>query len=106
LYPWGFLSLEGLLEVGFGDRDFTVCEKCGYMCRDFFKWMAMQDENQTYWRALGSGQYVWGKGLFQSKAKRCYTLALEAIVHETATPKREWSAKQKWREIFTTNFPN
>jgi hypothetical protein len=29
LYPWGFLSLEGLLEVGFGDRDFTVCEKCG-----------------------------------------------------------------------------
>jgi hypothetical protein len=77
-----------------------------YMCRDFFKWMAMQDENQTYWRALGSGQYVWGKGIFQYKAKRCYTLALEAIVHETATPKREWSAKQKWREIFTTNFPD
>jgi Second Messenger Oligonucleotide or Dinucleotide Synthetase domain len=77
-----------------------------FMCRDFFKWMAMQDENQTYWRALGSGQYVWGKGIFQFKAKRCYTLALEAIAHETATPKREWSAKQKWREIFTTNFPD
>lgn len=77
-----------------------------YMCRDFFKWMAVQDENQEWWRAPGSGQYVWGKGLFQYKAKRCYNLSLEAIEHEMATPKREWSAKQKWREIFTTNFPD
>lgn len=77
-----------------------------YMCRDFFKWMADQDENQEWWRAPGSGQYVWGKGLFQYKAKRCYNLSLEAIAHEMATPKREWSAKQKWREIFTTNFPD
>jgi Second Messenger Oligonucleotide or Dinucleotide Synthetase domain len=77
-----------------------------YMCRDFFKWMAAQDENQEWWRAPGSGQYVWGKGLFQYKAKRCYNLSLEAIEHEIATPKREWSAKQKWREIFTTNFPD
>lgn len=77
-----------------------------YMCRDFFKWMAAQDENQEWWRAPGSGQYVWGKGLFQYKAKRCYSLSLEAIEHEMATPKREWSAKQKWREIFTTNFPD
>lgn len=77
-----------------------------YMCRDFFKWMADQDENQEWWRSPGAGQYVWGKGLFQYRAKRCYNLALEAIEHETATPKREWSAKQKWREIFTTNFPD
>lgn len=77
-----------------------------FMCRDFFKWMAAQDENQEWWRAPGSGQYVWGKGLFQYKAKRCYNLSLEAIEHEMATPKREWSAKQKWREIFTTNFPD
>lgn len=76
-----------------------------YMCRDFFKWMAAQDENQEWWRAPESGQYVWGKGLFQYKAKRCYNLSLEAIEHEMAMPKREWSAKQKWREIFTTNFP-
>ncbi len=77
-----------------------------YMCRDFFKWMAEQDENQSWWRAPGSGQYVWGKGLFQFNAKRCYNLSLEAIEHEMATTKREWSAKQKWREIFTTNFPD
>ena len=76
-----------------------------YMCRDFFQWMAAQDEKQEWWRSPGSGQYVWGKGLFQYKAKRCFNLSLEAIEHETATPKREWSAKQKWREVFTTNFP-
>ena len=76
-----------------------------YMCRDFFKWMADQDENQEWWRAPGSGQYVWGKGLFQYKAKRCYNLAVEAIEHETAMPKREWSAKQKWRDVFSTKFP-
>jgi hypothetical protein len=77
-----------------------------YMCRDFFKWMADQDENQEWWRAPGSGQYVWGKGLFQYKARRCYNLSLEAIQHEMATPKREWSAKQKWLEVFTPNFPD
>ena len=36
-----------------------------FMCRDFFKWMAEQDENQIYWKAPGSGQYVYPKGLFQ-----------------------------------------
>lgn len=76
-----------------------------FMCRDFFKWMADQDEKQEFWRAPGSGQHVWGKGLFQHKAKRCYDLSIEAISHEMANPKREWSAKQKWREIFTANFP-
>lgn len=36
-----------------------------FMCRDFFRFMADQDRNQEYWRAPGSGQYVYGKGLFQ-----------------------------------------
>ena len=77
-----------------------------YMCRDFFAFMADQDEDQEYWRAPGSSQYVYGKGLFQRKAKRCYNISLEAIAHEVASPKREWSAKQKWREIFGTSFPS
>jgi len=76
-----------------------------FICRDFFKWMADQDAEQEYWRAPGSGQYVYKKGHFQYKAKRCYNIAQEAIDHETATPKREWSAKQKWREIFGSDFP-
>jgi len=77
-----------------------------FMCRDMFKWMSEQSEEQSYWRAPGSGQYVLGKGLFQYKAKRCYNIALEAIAYETKTPKQEWAAKNSWREIFGTAFPN
>jgi hypothetical protein len=77
-----------------------------FLCRDFFLWMSEQSDTQEYWKAPGSGQYVYGKGLFQYKATRCYNISLDAIVHETASPKREWSAKQKWREIFGTSFPD
>jgi len=74
-----------------------------YMSRDFFAWMALQSAEQDYWIAPGSGQYVYGKGLFQYKAKRCYNIGLEAIQYQTNG--NEWSAKQKWREIFGTAFP-
>jgi hypothetical protein len=76
------------------------------MSRDFFKWMMEQDETQEYWRAPGSGQYVYGKGLFQYKAKRCYNISCEAITREMDTPKQEWSAKQNWRQVFGTAFPD
>ncbi len=77
-----------------------------YISRDFFQWLAVQDSNKDYWKAPGSGQHVYRKGLFQYKARRCYNIALEAIEHEMATPKREWSAKQKWRAIYGTSFPS
>ena len=75
-----------------------------FMCRDFFEWMAVQSSEQEYWKAPGSGQYVYGKGLFQYKARRCYNISLEAINYEIE--KKGWSAKQKWREIFGTTFPD
>lgn len=77
-----------------------------FMCRDFFRFMADQSRTQAYWRAPGSGQSVYGGELFQWKATRSYNLSLEAIEHEMAKPKREWSAKQRWREIFGTRFPD
>lgn len=77
-----------------------------YLSRDFFRFMADQDSGKEYWKAPGSGQYVYGKGLFQWKATRCYNISLEAIANETANPKREWSAKQNWREIYGTSFPD
>ena len=76
-----------------------------WMSRDFFLFVANQDKTQDYWRAPGSGQPVYGKGHFQSKALSCHNISLEAIEHETATPTQEWSAKQKWRQIFGTGFP-
>ena len=77
-----------------------------WMCRDYFDMLRTKDKDQEFWRAPGSGQYVYGKGLFQFKATRCYNISLEAIAHEQATPKQEWSAKQKWRNIFGTAFPS
>lgn len=78
-----------------------------FMCRDFFGFMAKQDKAQEWWKAPRSGQWVYGpKGQFQYKATRGYNLACEAIKHDTADPKQEWSAKQKWREVFGTSFPS
>lgn len=76
-----------------------------FISRDFFRFMADQNREQEYWRAPGSGQPISPTGLFQWKAARCHSLSLEAIAHETASPSQEWSAKQKWREIFGTSFP-
>lgn len=97
------LAYQFIGNYAYRDKSFYYYD---WMCRDFFAWMAGQDEQQEYWKAPGSGQHVYGKGLFQYKAKRCYNISLEAIQHETANPKREWSAKQKWREIFGTAFPD
>lgn len=97
------LAYQFIENYEYRDKSFLYFD---FMCRDFFNWMAAQNEDQEYWRAPGSAQYVYGKGLFQYKAKRCYNISLEAIAHETATPKQEWSAKQKWRSIFGTAFPD
>ena len=97
------LAYQFIANYEYRDKSYIYYD---YMCRDFFKWMSDQDSNQEYWKAPGSGQYAYGKGLFQYKAKRCYNISLEAIAFETADPKKEWSAKQKWREIFGTSFPD
>lgn len=75
-----------------------------FLCRDFFEYMAGQSTTQEFWRSPGSGQYVYKQGNFQYKARRCCNLSNVAIKHETDG--QAWSAKQKWREIFGTVFPN
>lgn len=96
------LAYQFIENWAYRDKSFMYYD---WMCRDFFRWMADQSSDQEYWKAPGSGQSVFGKGLFQYKATRCYNISLEAIAHETAPLKQEWSAKQKWREIFGSQFP-
>ena len=96
------LAYQFIENYEYRDKSYTYYD---YMCRDFFKWMTNQSSEQEYWKAPGSGQYVYGKGLFQYKAKQCYNIALDAISYEAAEPKKVWSAKQKWRDIFGTKFP-
>ena len=97
------LAYQFIENWGYRDKSYLYYD---FISRDFFKWLADQDRNKEYWKAPGSGQYVYGKGLFQYKAKRCYNISLEAIEHESATHKLELWAKQKWREIYGTAFPD
>ncbi len=73
-----------------------------WMSRDFFKFLSEQDENQNYWLALGSNQYIWRTGKFEYKALRCYNLSKEAISFQSEG--YEYLTKEKWREIYGTKF--
>lgn len=75
-----------------------------FISRDFFEYMKNQSRTQEYWKSPGSNQHVYGKDLFQYKAGRCYNIALQAI--EYTSGGYIATSKQKWREIYGTNFPN
>lgn len=76
------------------------------MTRDFFEYLNKQDSSQKYWLAPGSHQYVWRKNSksFGYPALRCFNISVEAIKHEVEG--RDWSANQKWRGIYGTQFPS
>ena len=73
-----------------------------WMIRDFFEFLKNQDTEQKYWLAPWSNQYVWRKGNFEYKAKLAYNISLEAIEYEKEG--KEYSANQKWKEIFGSKF--
>ena len=74
-----------------------------FMSRDFFEYLSLQSKTQLHWRSPGANQYVWKKGNFQDKAKKCYEISLEAIAKEKDYP---YTAKSKWREIYGAKFPS
>jgi hypothetical protein len=73
-----------------------------WMVRDFFEYLKNQDPEKEYWIAPGSGQYVRRVGDFEYKALRCYNISLEAVEYERNS--HDFSANQKWREIFGNRF--
>lgn len=74
-----------------------------YLVRDFLLYLSNIDTSKQYWRAPGSGSFVWKKGNFQTKAKSSYQIALSAIDHEAN--QRPLTARNKWREIFGSTYP-
>lgn len=74
-----------------------------WMGRDYFEYLKNQTENQTVWYAIGSNQPINNPENFRYKATQAYNRAVEAIKFQSE--EREWSAKQKWREIYGTRFP-
>ncbi len=74
-----------------------------FLTRDFFKYLAGQSVTKTYWLAPGSGSYVYRSGSFEYKARQAELRALEAIAYQGTG--NDWSAKQKYREIYGTSYP-
>jgi hypothetical protein len=75
-----------------------------YMSRDFFDFLANQNEQQEFWLSPGANQKVWRSGSFEYKAKRCRNISLDAIAHYSNN--QVWSARQNWREIYGSAFPS
>lgn len=74
-----------------------------WLVRDFMLYLSNVDRSKEYWRAPGSGSYVWKKGNFQTPAANAYSLAISAIDHEANS--RPMTARNKWREIFGPTYP-
>ncbi|MCK5849680.1 MAG: nucleotidyltransferase [Kiritimatiellae bacterium] len=74
-----------------------------WISRDFFDFLANEPQ-RDFWNALGSGQRIDSKGMFQWKARRCCNLAKEAI--DYASSDMTYSARKKWREIYGTSYPS
>lgn len=74
-----------------------------WMTRDFLYYLSQRNSGQSFWYAPGSNQKVWRKGKFEYKALCSYNIAREAIAFEEKN--QEWSANNKWREIYGTKFP-
>jgi SMODS domain-containing protein len=74
-----------------------------FMARDFFDFLSKQDQKQSFWRAPGSGSYVYRTGIFEHKARSAYLRSVEAI--EYNDDNHIWSRRQKWREVFGPLYP-
>jgi len=73
-----------------------------WLVRDFLLYLSNLDRSKDYWRAPGSGSYVWKKGNFQTPAAHAYSIAISAIDHEANS--RPQTARNKWREIFGSTY--
>ncbi len=94
------LACKFLMNWGDKEKSYYYYDR---MVRDFFEYLANQNPQQEYWRAVGSKQFIRRKGLFEYKAKVCLNLSLEAI--EYKSKQMIGSANKKWREIYGTTFP-
>lgn len=95
------LAYRFLTNWSYRDKSFLYYD---WMSRDFFEFLKNQTENQTIWYAIGSNQAIYNPDNFRYKATVAFNKAKEAI--QLQTDDKEWSAKQKWREIYGTRFPD
>ncbi|PZR22994.1 MAG: nucleotidyltransferase [Flavobacterium psychrophilum] len=75
-----------------------------WMTRDFFEYLKNQPKDQTIWYTVGSSRVIYNYDNFRSKASDAYDKSVTAIT--LMSEDKQWSAKQKWREIYGTRFPS
>lgn len=93
------LAYDFMSTWAYRDKSFAYYD---WMVRDFFLFLAGRNKDQEYWLAPGSSKRVYREGAFEYKALRSYNIASEAVVHDAAG--HDWSANQKWQEIFGNKF--
>lgn len=75
-----------------------------FMMRDFLEYLTDIPETQSSWKMVGSNRLYTDYSFFQYKAKVAYNKSLEAIAYQDGS--YDWSAHNKWREIFGYKFPS
>jgi hypothetical protein len=94
------LAYQFIENYQYRDKSFLYHD---FMARDFFDYLFRQDAKQTFWKAPGSGSYVFRTGVFENKARSANLRSAEAITYDSNG--NEWSRRQKWREVFGTIYP-
>ena len=94
------LAYQFLEKYQWRDKSFAYYD---WMFRDFFAYLAVQNQTQSIWRAMGSASYVYRTGVFENKARSAQLRAIEAVARDVGG--QEWSRRQKWREVFGTLYP-
>lgn len=88
-------------------RDYQYRDKSfvyyGFMSRDFFAYLSMQNDSQTYWLSPGANQYVTRTGKFEYKAVQCKNIAADACNYQNE--RYGWTARKLWRDIYGTRYP-
>ena len=95
------LAYQFIRDYEYRDKSYVYYD---LVSRDFFEFLRGQKEEQNYWLSPGAGQYVWRVGKFEYKATQCRNIAVDACSYQG--DKYGWTARQKWREIYGTSFPN
>ncbi|MEG0588182.1 MAG: nucleotidyltransferase domain-containing protein [Akkermansia sp.] len=75
-----------------------------YTTRDFFEYLSQQNDEQSYWYAVGSKQQIYPRGKFSRKAKEAYSKSEDAI--NFANTGEMKYAINTLREIYGPRFPN
>mgnify|MGYP006190346015 CR=1 FL=1 len=95
------LAYRFLTNWSYRDKSYLYYD---WMSRDFFEYLKNQTVNQTTWYAIGSGQPIYNSDNFRYKATVAFNISKEAIQYQTDN--KEWSSKQKWREIYGNRYPS